>query len=119
MREKVEAALKVIRPSLQADGGDVELVDVENGIVKVRLTGACGGCPMSQMTLKQGIERRMKEAIPEILSGLLPICSVCQKIRDDKGYWNQIESYIRDHSEAEFTHSIYPECSKKLCVKVY
>ncbi len=68
MREKVEAALKEIRPSLQADGGDVELVDVENGIVQVRLTGACGGCPMSQMTLKQGIERRIKEAIPEILS---------------------------------------------------
>jgi len=68
MREKVEAALKEIRPSLQADGGDVELVDVENGIVKVRMTGACGGCPMSQMTLKQGIERRIKEAIPEILS---------------------------------------------------
>ena len=67
MREKVEAALKEIRPSLQADGGDVELVDVENGIVKVRLTGACGGCPMSQMTLKQGIERRIKETIPEIL----------------------------------------------------
>ena len=68
MREKVEAALKEIRPSLQAEGGDVELVDVENGIVKVRLTGACGGCPMSQMTLKQGIERRIKEAMPEILS---------------------------------------------------
>jgi len=68
MREKVEAALKEIRPSLQADGGDVELVDVENGIVKVRMTGACGGCPMSQMTLKQGIERRIKKAIPEILS---------------------------------------------------
>jgi Fe-S cluster biogenesis protein NfuA len=68
MRERVEAALKEIRPFLQADGGDVELVDVENGIVKVRLTGACGGCPMSQMTLKQGIERRIKETIPEISS---------------------------------------------------
>ena len=68
MREKVETALKEIRPSLQADGGNVELVDVENGIVKVRLTGACGGCPMSQMTLKQGIERYIKEAIPEISS---------------------------------------------------
>ena len=68
MREKVEEILKVVRPSLQADGGDVELVDVENGIVKVRLTGACGGCPMSQMTLKQGIERHIKEAIPEVLS---------------------------------------------------
>jgi Fe-S cluster biogenesis protein NfuA len=68
MREKVEGALREIRPSLQADGGDVELVDVENGIVKVRLTGACGGCPMSQMTLKQGIEQHIKKAIPEVLS---------------------------------------------------
>ena len=68
MREKLEGVLKEIRPSLQADGGDVELVDVENGIVKVRLTGACGGCPMSQMTLKQGIERHIKEVIPEVLS---------------------------------------------------
>ena len=68
MREKVESALKEIRPSLQADGGDVELVDVENRIVKVRLTGACAGCPMSQMTLKQGIESYIKKAIPEVLS---------------------------------------------------
>ena len=68
MRKKVESALKEIRPSLQADSGDVELVDVENGIVKVRLTGACAGCPMSQMTLKQGIENYIKKAIPEILS---------------------------------------------------
>ena len=68
MRERVEKALKEIRPSLQADGGDVELVDVENGIVKVRLTGACNGCPMSQMTLKQGIERYIKKVIPEVLS---------------------------------------------------
>ena len=68
MREKVEGALREIRPSLQADGGDVELVNVENGIVKVRLTGACGGCPMSQMTLKQGIEQHIKKVIPEILS---------------------------------------------------
>jgi len=68
MREKVEEALQDIRPSLQADGGDVELVDVENGIVKVRLTGACGGCPMSQLTLKQGIENYIKKAIPEVLS---------------------------------------------------
>jgi Fe-S cluster biogenesis protein NfuA len=68
MKEKIETALADIRPSLQADGGDVELVDVENGIVKVRLTGACGGCPMSQMTLKQGIEAYIKKEIPEILS---------------------------------------------------
>ncbi len=68
MREKVENTLNQIRPSLQADGGDVELVDVENGIVKVRLTGACAGCPMSQMTLKQGIESYIKKVIPEIVS---------------------------------------------------
>jgi len=68
MRKKVESALKVIRPSLQADGGDVELVDVENGIAKVRLTGACAGCHMSQMTLKQGIESYIKKAIQEVSS---------------------------------------------------
>jgi Fe-S cluster biogenesis protein NfuA len=67
MKEKVEAALKVIRPSLQADGGDVELVEVtEDGIVKVRLKGACHGCPMSQMTLSQGIEKQLKQSIPEV-----------------------------------------------------
>ncbi len=68
MKDKVEKALNDIRPSLQVDGGDVELVDVENGIVKVRLTGACGGCPMSQMTLKQGIENHVKKVVPEVLS---------------------------------------------------
>jgi Fe-S cluster biogenesis protein NfuA len=68
MKEKVENALNQVRPSLQADGGDVELVDVENGIVKVRLTGACAGCPMSQMTLKQGIEGYIKKVLPEIVS---------------------------------------------------
>jgi Fe-S cluster biogenesis protein NfuA len=66
MREKVEKALDKIRPSLMADGGNVELVDVEDGVVKVRLTGACGGCPMSQMTLKMGIERVLRQEIPEI-----------------------------------------------------
>ncbi|MDH4217754.1 MAG: NifU family protein [Candidatus Aminicenantes bacterium] len=66
MREKVEKVLDKIRPSLMADGGNVELVDVEDGKVKVRLTGACGGCPMSQMTLKMGIERLLKQEIPEI-----------------------------------------------------
>ncbi len=67
MKEKVEAALKKIRPSLQADGGNVELVEVtEDGVVKVKLMGACAGCPMSQMTLKQGIERLLKEEVPEV-----------------------------------------------------
>jgi len=67
MRDKVEAALAKIRPALQADGGDVELVDVtEEGIVKLRLKGSCAGCPMSAMTLKNGIERVLKEEIPEV-----------------------------------------------------
>lgn len=67
MREKVEAVLKQIRPALQADGGDVELVDVsQEGLVKVRLVGACGGCPMSTMTLKNGIERILREKVPEL-----------------------------------------------------
>jgi len=68
MKEKIEEALNSIRPALQADGGDVELVDVEDSIVKVRLTGACGGCPMSQMTLKQGIERIIRDKVSDTLS---------------------------------------------------
>ena len=67
MKEKVEATLDKIRPSLQADGGDVELVEVTpDGVVKLKLTGACGGCPMSQMTLKMGIEKELRREIPEV-----------------------------------------------------
>jgi len=66
MREKVEAALEKIRPALKADGGDIELIDVTDGVVKVKLTGACGTCPMSTMTLKMGVERILKEEVPEV-----------------------------------------------------
>lgn len=66
MKEKIEAALAKIRPALQADGGDVELVEVKDGVVKVKLKGACGGCPMAAMTMKHGIERILKERVPEI-----------------------------------------------------
>lgn len=67
MKEKVKKALKEIRPYLQADGGDVELVDVTaDGVVKVRLTGACGGCPMSEMTLKMGVEKQIKKRVAEV-----------------------------------------------------
>ncbi len=67
MKDKVEQVLNEVRPGLQADGGDVELVDVtEDGIVKVKLTGACAGCPMSTMTLKMAIEKRLKEQIPDV-----------------------------------------------------
>lgn len=66
MRDKVEVVLNKIRPALVADGGNVELVDVNDGVVKVKLTGTCAGCPMSTMTLKMGIERIIKQDIPEI-----------------------------------------------------
>lgn len=66
LKVRVEAALNKVRPSLVADGGDVELVDVKNGIVKVKLVGHCAGCPMSQMTLKAGIERMLKQEVPEV-----------------------------------------------------
>lgn len=69
MKEKVQAAIDKIRPMLKADGGDVELVDVKaDGTVQVRLQGACSGCPMSQMTLKNGIERIIKQEVPEVKS---------------------------------------------------
>ena len=67
MREEVERALNEIRPFLQADGGDLELVEVtEDGVVKVRLTGACGSCPFSQMTLKMGVEQALKKMVPSV-----------------------------------------------------
>lgn len=68
MKERVEKALERIRPALQADGGDVELVEVtEDGVVKVKLVGACRGCPMSQLTLANGVERVVKEDVPEVV----------------------------------------------------
>ena len=66
MKEQLETALEELRSHLQADGGDIELVDYDNGIVKVRLKGACAGCPMSQMTLQWGVERYLKQKIPEV-----------------------------------------------------
>jgi Fe-S cluster biogenesis protein NfuA len=69
MREAVEKALDLVRPALQADGGNVELVDVAaDGVVSVKLTGACGSCPMSTMTLKMGVERVLKEQVPGVTS---------------------------------------------------
>ena len=66
MKEKVEAVLVQVRPALQADGGDVELVDANDGVVKLKLKGACAGCPMATMTLRQGIERILREKVPEV-----------------------------------------------------
>ena len=66
VKEKIEEVLNEIRPNLQADGGDIEFVGFEDGVVKVRLKGACAGCPMSQMTLTMGVERVLKQRIPEV-----------------------------------------------------
>jgi Fe-S cluster biogenesis protein NfuA len=68
MKEKVEKIIDKIRPALQADGGNIELVDIVDGIVKVRLMGACAGCQGAQMTLKMGVEKALKEEIPEVVS---------------------------------------------------
>lgn len=68
MREKVEAVLNKVRPTLQADGGNIELIDVKDGVVQVVLTGACSGCPMAAITLKEGVEKALKAAIPEVKS---------------------------------------------------
>jgi Fe-S cluster biogenesis protein NfuA len=66
MKEKVAAVIEKIRPALQADGGDILLVDVTDGTVKVKLTGACGHCPMSQMTLRNYVEQIIKQEVPEV-----------------------------------------------------
>ena len=68
MKERVEEALKKIRPALEADGGGIELVDIVDGVVSVRLKGACQGCPGAQMTMKMGVERILKEEVPEVKS---------------------------------------------------
>jgi Fe-S cluster biogenesis protein NfuA len=68
MKDQIQEMIERIRPALQADGGDVEFVEVQDGVVKLRLKGACAGCPMSQMTLKHGIERFLKQEIPEVKS---------------------------------------------------
>jgi Fe-S cluster biogenesis protein NfuA len=67
IEKRVQTALDEIRPNIQADGGDIELVAVEKGIVKVRLQGHCAGCPMSAMTLKQGVETHLKKKVPEVV----------------------------------------------------
>jgi len=68
MEAKIKAVLETVRPALQADGGDVEFIDFNDGVVTVRLKGACGNCPMATMTLKQGIEARLRAAVPEVKS---------------------------------------------------
>ncbi len=71
MEEKIKEALNEIRPALQADGGDIEYLGVEDGYVKVRLVGACSGCPSSTITLQMGVERAIRQRVPEI-KGVIP-----------------------------------------------
>ena len=66
MQERVEKALESIRPVLQADGGDLELVAIEENVVKLKLKGACTSCPLAAVTLKHGVEMRLKEIVPEV-----------------------------------------------------
>ncbi len=68
MEDRIKAVIETIRPALQKDGGDVEFIDFNDGVVTVRMKGACGNCPMATMTLKQGIEKRLRAEIPEVLS---------------------------------------------------
>ena len=67
IEDRVQKAIQELRPNLQADGGDIELLGVEKGIVKVKLKGACAGCPMSTMTIQWGVEKFLKKRIPEIV----------------------------------------------------
>jgi len=67
IEDRVQKALEELRPNLQADGGDVQLVAVEKNVVKIKLKGACAGCPMSSMTVQWGIENFLKKKVPEIL----------------------------------------------------
>lgn len=98
--------LTTVKPIMN-DVGEVEtVICISKNITKRKI---------AEITLKKEHEELLK-AMERIktLSGLLPICAVCKKIRDDKGYWNQIESYIQKHSDAEFSHGMCPGCSDKL-----
>jgi hypothetical protein len=91
----------------------------DGSVIWVNLTASTmlhlDGRPIQDISIVEDItKRKMMEAEVKTLRGLLPICASCKKIRDDEGYWNQIESYIGQHSEAQFSHSICPECAKKL-----
>ena len=67
IEDRVQKAIQELRPNLQADGGDIELLGVEKGVVKVKLKGACAGCPMSTMTIQWGVENFLKKKIPEVV----------------------------------------------------
>lgn len=107
----VATILTVIGFHLSPPGGELWKV-LTNRALALIAVWLVAVLSVQRRTLHEENEKALREV--KILSGFLPICASCKKIRDDKGYWNQIESYIRDHSEAEFSHGICPDCSKKL-----
>lgn len=103
----------------QAGGVDYVTKPFQHEEVLARLTTHLTLCSLQKELAEKN--RQLQEALDNVkqLSGFLPICASCKKIRDDQGYWNQIESYIQDHSEALFSHSICPQCSKKLYPDIF
>lgn len=87
-----------------------------NGVIGIYY-GAIKETNLAKEELIENLQKALTEV--KMLSGLLPICSSCKKIRNDEGYWQQIEEYIRDHSEADFTHGICNECVKELYPEYY
>jgi hypothetical protein len=116
----VESLLVIISYTLERSGRYsfylINLLGIEQDQTKLINT------ELKEIVEKRTVElQQLAESLQKIkkLSGLLPICANCKKVRDDKGYWNQIESYIRNHSEAEFSHGICPECAKELYPEIY
>jgi hypothetical protein len=101
-----------------------QLVWSEELIALLKIAGVVFGSAIERKRSEEERSRliaQLQESLARVrtLSGMLPICASCKKIRDDKGYWNQIETYIRDRSEAEFTHGICPECAARLYPQDY
>ncbi len=93
-------------------GKPIRMIGAHNDITKLKQTEI--------KLLKRTKElEELNEKLNKTLNGIIPICASCKKIRDDEGYWNQIESYIRDHSMADFSHCVCPECAKKLYPDLY
>lgn len=126
-KKELEYISKIAEGEL-VDSFETQRITRDNKILDIWITVTClkdnSGNIDSIATTERDITRlknelRKKEKEVKILRGFLPICASCKEIRDDKGYWHQIESYIRDHSEAEFSHSICPKCAKKMYPEFY
>jgi hypothetical protein len=109
--------LTIIGFYLSPTGGEVLWKVLTNRALDLIAIWLVAILSVQRRTLHEENEKALQEI--KVLSGFLPICASCNKIRDDKGCWNQIESYISDHSEAEFSHGICPDCAKKLYPDLY